>query len=152
MSDAPKVLVSCEGGIARVDINRPEVRNAFDGETIALLIETFQSLAEDPEARVIVLGGRGKSFCAGADLKWMMSMAAKNALANSSDANVLASFFDVVNACPKPVIGRVHGAVRGGGRIQGSTSRLLVDERTAVPQVGEHVAARDPLAAARVRR
>ena len=104
-----------EGGVVRVFINRPEVHNAFNGEVIEQLIAVFGELAEDPSARVIVLGGRGKSFCAGADLKWMMSMAMSGAQANGDDAKVLGTLFQVINQSPKPVIARVHGAVRGGG-------------------------------------
>jgi methylglutaconyl-CoA hydratase len=102
-------------GVVHLYLNRPEVHNAFDGETIKQLIVAFEELAEDPAARVIVLGGRGKSFCAGADLKWMMSMAMSGAQSNGDDAKVLGTLFQVINSSPKPVIARVHGAVRGGG-------------------------------------
>lgn len=109
MSD--KVLVSRRGPVVRVDLNRPDRHNALDGDLMARLIEVFGELAEDPEARVIVLGGQGKSWCAGADLKWMMSMAADQAGAMGT----LAGLFKTINDSPKPVIARVHGAVRGGG-------------------------------------
>jgi len=104
-----------EGGVVHLYFNRPEVHNAFNGEVIEQMIAAFQELADDPDARVIVLGGHGKSFCAGADLKWMMSMAMSGAQANGEDAKVLGSLFEVINSSPKPVIARVHGAVRGGG-------------------------------------
>ncbi len=104
-----------DGGIVRVWLNRPHVHNAFDDHLIRRLVQTFDAIAADPAARVVVLGGRGKSFCAGADLKWMASMAATGGAANGEDARVMARLFDTVNRSPKPVIGRIHGAARGGG-------------------------------------
>ena len=61
--------------IARVMLNRPEVRNAFNDTTIAELTSAFAALAEDDALRAVVLGGHGKAFCAGADLAWMRAMA-----------------------------------------------------------------------------
>lgn len=104
-----------DGGIVHVYLNRPEVHNAFDGDTIEELMDTFHTLAGDASARVIVLGGHGRSFCAGADLKWMMTMAGSGATSNNAGAKVLGGLFKVINESPKPVIARVHGAARGGG-------------------------------------
>ena len=61
--------------VAEVWLNRPEVRNAFNEELIAALTQTFAALSAEPGLRVIVLGARGKAFCAGADLNWMRAMA-----------------------------------------------------------------------------
>ena len=67
-----------DGAVARVWLNRPEVRNAFNEELIAELRQTFESLAGDPSLRAIVLGSRGKAFCAGADLSWMKTMSIRS--------------------------------------------------------------------------
>ena len=61
--------------VARVWLARPELRNAFNAETIAALTAGFRELAADNGLRAIVLGGQGKAFCAGADLGWMREMA-----------------------------------------------------------------------------
>ena len=61
--------------VARVYLNRPEVRNAFNDGVIAELTQVFGELGRDASLRVIVLGGHGKAFCAGADLVWMRAMA-----------------------------------------------------------------------------
>ena len=53
-------------GVWQVELNRPEVRNAFNEELIAMLRTTFESV--DDSVRAVVLSGNGKSFCAGADL------------------------------------------------------------------------------------
>ena len=63
--------VQRDGPVARVFLNRPGVRNAFDDETIAALADTFGALGADPALRAIVLGGHGPVFCAGADLACM---------------------------------------------------------------------------------
>ena len=60
-----------EGVRASVWLNRSEVRNAFNETLISELTDTFAQLSEDPSVRVIVLSGRGTTFCAGADLNWM---------------------------------------------------------------------------------
>ncbi len=115
---AEAVEVVHDGPIVRVFLNRPAVHNAFDGATIEALIAAFEAAAANPRARVLVLGGRGRSFCAGADLKWMAAAGARDAAGdgdNLAGARALARLFDVVNDSPVPVIGRVHGAARGGG-------------------------------------
>ena len=60
-----------DGPIATVWLNRPEVHNAFNAMLIAELTAVCRLLDADDTARVVVLAGRGKSFCAGADLNWM---------------------------------------------------------------------------------
>ncbi len=59
------------GPVATVRLNRPELHNAFNPTMIAELTACFQGLAVDPLARVVVLTGAGRSFCAGADIQWM---------------------------------------------------------------------------------
>ena len=63
--------VSKVGGVARVTLNRPELRNAFDDELIKKLRNAFAEIEEDSSVRVMVLAGNGPAFCAGADLNWM---------------------------------------------------------------------------------
>jgi len=116
MTDEPKVLVERDTPnhpIVRVWFNRPKQHNAFDGEALEQLLAAFDQIANDDTARVIVLGGKGKSFCAGADLKWMAKQGRSSD--NASGTQTIGRLFDVINDSPKPVIGRVHGAVRGGG-------------------------------------
>ncbi|MDM7460249.1 MAG: enoyl-CoA hydratase/isomerase family protein [bacterium] len=101
--------------ITRLTLNRPEVHNAFDETLIAQLTEAFESLREDEATRVVVLQGAGKSFCAGADLQWMGKMVNYTFAENLADARALARMFETIDHCPKPVVGRVHGAAMGGG-------------------------------------
>ena len=101
--------------IARVFLNRPEVRNAFNDSVITELADTFTRLGNDPGLRAIVLGGHGKAFCAGADLNWMKSMAGYGWEDNRADATRLAEMLWAIYSCPLPVVGRLQGDCYAGG-------------------------------------
>ena len=60
-----------EGVFARVTLNRPEIRNAFNDRMLEELLDAFDSIMGDSVIRVVILTGEGKAFCAGADLHWM---------------------------------------------------------------------------------
>ena len=109
--------VEREGSIARVTLDRPEVRNAFDAAFIAELRATFESLAREPAdaLRGVVLAGAGDAFCAGADVEWMRAAIGLDLAANERDASTLQQMLATIDACPVPVIARVHGAALGGG-------------------------------------
>jgi methylglutaconyl-CoA hydratase len=109
------LLISIHEQIATVTLNRPEVRNAFNAELIAELSEVFTDLGKNSEVRVIVLAANGKSFCAGADLHWMKSMASYSYEENIEDANTLATMLQIIYKTPQPVIVRVHGDAYAGG-------------------------------------
>jgi methylglutaconyl-CoA hydratase len=100
---------------AQVWLNRPDVRNAFNDGVIAELTQAFGELGADPQLRCITLGGRGKAFCAGADLNWMKAMAGYDWDANRADAQALADMLHALYSCPVPVVGRIHGDCYAGG-------------------------------------
>jgi methylglutaconyl-CoA hydratase len=110
-----RLEVELDGPVARVWLNRPEVRNAFDGLMVTELRKTLFDLRAVDAVRVIVLGGRGPGFCAGADLEWMRAMAGFNREDNLREAQAMADLFFTVYESPKPVVARAHGAVLGGG-------------------------------------
>ncbi len=101
--------------VAVVMLARPAVRNAFNDATIAELTRVFTGFAADDALRVVVLGGQGKAFCAGADLGWMRAMADYTWEQNRADAQALADMLWAVYRCPVPVIARVHGDCYAGG-------------------------------------
>ena len=107
--------IAVSGGVARVALNRPDVHNAFDETLIAELTHVVRTFDADPSIRVLILEGRGKSFCAGADLHWMKKMAGFTQSENLADANSLAAMLSALNGMSKPTIARVHGAAYGGG-------------------------------------
>lgn len=112
---AAPVTVTRDGAIARVTLDRPQLHNAFDEALIAGLAKTFQELALDEAARVVVLAGAGKSFSAGADLNWMKRASAYDEERNREDARALEAMLRAIDDCPKPVIAMVQGAAIGGG-------------------------------------
>jgi methylglutaconyl-CoA hydratase len=117
------LLVEQQGQVVHVTLNRPEVRNAFNEELIAELTAWAGSVraggpfdsAQGGPARVAVLSGAGKAFCAGADLTWMSKMVAYSREDNLRDARAAAAMFEALDSLPIPLIGRVHGAALGGG-------------------------------------
>ena len=109
------LTITTAGHIARVTVNRPEVRNAFNEGLIGELTEAFHSLGRDPTLRAIVLAAEGKAFCAGADLNWMKAMAGYDWDENHGDAGRLAEMLWTIYRCPVPVIARVQGDVYAGG-------------------------------------
>jgi methylglutaconyl-CoA hydratase len=104
-------------GVARVTLARPGVRNALNAALIAELTATFASLADEtPDMlRAVVLAGDGEGFCAGADVTWMRASLHLSVAENEADATRLAEMLEAIDACPVPVIARVHGAALGGG-------------------------------------
>jgi methylglutaconyl-CoA hydratase len=107
--------VAKERGRARVTLQRPNARNAFNAELIARLAAAFSELGADPAVRVIVLEGAGPAFCGGADVHWMSGSLELSEADNLRDAEAMSDMFRAIDRCPKPVIGRVHGAALGGG-------------------------------------
>ena len=104
-----------EGPVLHVRLNRPDVRNAFNGKVVEELGLVFREADLDADARVVVLSGNGKSFSAGADLAWMQEQAELPTEQNEHSAERMARMFLAIARCRKPVIGRIHGHALGGG-------------------------------------
>lgn len=102
-------------GVAYVALNMPEKRNALSSLMIAELTDLANSLGQGGEARVIVLSGRGKVFCAGGDLGWMQAQIEADRASRMREARRLAEMLHALNEMPVPMIGRVHGGAFGGG-------------------------------------
>lgn len=99
-------------GVVEIWLNRPDLHNAFNAEMIQELITAFEKVRS---ARLIILSGRGSSFCAGADLNWMKAMKNYSKEENFQDSKELAKLFSTINECEVPVIGRINGHALGGG-------------------------------------
>jgi methylglutaconyl-CoA hydratase len=112
----PNILIEIDGrGVARLTLNRPAVRNAFDDVLIADLTAALARLERDSEVRVLVLTGSGESFSAGGDLNWMRRMAGYSEAENLADAEALAELLRRLNEFEKPTLARVNGAAFAGG-------------------------------------
>ena len=117
--------------VVRVTLNRPDVRNAFNEAVIAELTAWAHSVRPGP-MRVVVLGGEGKVFCAGADLAWMSRMVGYSREENLRDARAAAAMFEALNAIPVPLVGRVQGAALGGGAGLAAVCDIVVAADDAV--------------------
>ncbi|WP_197477237.1 enoyl-CoA hydratase-related protein, partial [Alcanivorax sp. HI0044] len=95
-----------EGPVARITLDNPDKRNAFDDTIIASLTEAFEKAGSDEAVRVVVLQAAGKHFSAGADLNWMRAMGRLDAQQNQQDALRLATLMQAIDQCTKPVIAR----------------------------------------------
>ncbi len=100
-------------GIARIVMNAPERLNALSNDMLAELTDALNDIAQS-DARVVILSGVGKAFCAGHDLKEMQA----GRQAEDKGADYFASLFDrcatmmkLVQSIPQPVIAQVHGFV-----------------------------------------
>ena len=109
------LLTDIFGGRGTLTLNRPDVHNAFDDALIARLTSELQALDSNPDVRAVVLAASGKSFSAGADLKWMQRMADYTEAENLADAQAMAKMMKTLNGLSKPTIARVQGAAFGGG-------------------------------------
>ena len=117
----PRLAVERDGPVLRVWLDRPERRNALDTATLEALTELYTGLQRDFETRVVVLGGRGPSFCAGADRErppgasaWPRPPARASASA-ASPRRIGWRACRAIEACEVVTLARVHGHAVGGG-------------------------------------
>ena len=102
-----------ERRVARITLARPDVKNAFNAELIAQLSAAVDAVPAD--ARCVILASLGDTFCAGADLAWMRSMADYTVEENRADSGALAELFAKLDSLPMPIVARIQGAAIGGG-------------------------------------
>lgn len=104
--------VEVKGRLGYITINRPEVRNALNGETLEEIVASLQELEANDEVNCIVFTGAGeKSFAAGADIQQLTKRTALDALSNQGMQQV----YDLIEACEKPTIAMINGFALGGG-------------------------------------
>ena len=118
-----------DGGVLRITLDRPERRNAFDAALIAALHDAF---ADVGDARCVVLAGAGPSFCAGADIDWQRSAIDLSYEENVEDAMRLYRMLEAIDACPAPVVARVHRHALAGGSALTACADIAVAAPDAV--------------------
>jgi methylglutaconyl-CoA hydratase len=97
-----------EGVRGIVEIDRPDARNALDGDGWRGIATALEQHADDPAVRTVLVQATDSVFCGGADVDWMRR-------AEPSELAAVGRTLDAVAACPKPVVARVQGPVYGGG-------------------------------------
>jgi methylglutaconyl-CoA hydratase len=112
-------------------LNRPEIHNAFNEVMIQELIDCFEAANQVEDIRIVILRGRGKSFCAGADLNWMRGVANYSFEQNFKESLNLSKCFFTIYTCKKPTIAVVHGAAIGGANgLLASCDFAFADDNT----------------------
>ncbi|HXF67395.1 MAG TPA: enoyl-CoA hydratase/isomerase family protein [Burkholderiales bacterium] len=124
-------------GNATVQLNRPEVHNAFDPEMVEALTATLKKLEADRRVRAVVLTGAGPNFCAGADIGYMKRSAGFTPERNYAAARATAAMFHTLHTLAKPTIACVHGAARGGGVGLVAACDIAIAARTATFRLSE---------------
>lgn len=115
MTDYTTLELTIEGAVARIWLNRPEMRNAIDDVFIRELGAAFAEAEAATGVRAVVLGGRGPAFCAGANLNWMKKAAEYTQEQNLQDAAGLPRMLRTLEQSRLPVIARIQGDVYAGG-------------------------------------
>ncbi|RAI99744.1 methylglutaconyl-CoA hydratase [Chitinophaga skermanii] len=101
--------------VAYITLNRPEKRNALNGEVVAELQSTFTAAGADDHVKVIVLQGSGEAFCAGADLGYLQQLQKNTFEENLADSSQLKLLFETMYTLPKVIIAMVEGHAIAGG-------------------------------------
>ncbi|NMP23041.1 enoyl-CoA hydratase/isomerase family protein [Sulfobacillus harzensis] len=126
-----------KGPVTEVAINRPEVRNALNTETIEELITLLEAVGSDPAVEVVILTGTGeRAFCAGADLSEVRALSGEDAV--RSYFGNMARLIGTLQNLPQPVIGAVFGYTLAGGMGLAAGVDLLIaadDTRFGLPEV-----------------
>jgi methylglutaconyl-CoA hydratase len=120
------LVVRRDGAVEHVVLNRPEVRNAFNPALVEDLHAWALAAGGADGPRAAVLSGAGPVFCAGGDLATMAAMVDATRDENLADARRLAAMFEALDQLPLPLVGRVHGAVLGGGVGLAATCDIVV--------------------------
>ena len=136
------ILYDVKDGAARITINRPEVYNAFRGQTCEELIDAFNRAGWDKSVGVVVLTGAGeKAFCTGGD---------QSAHDGKYDGRgiiglPIEDLHTIMRDVPKPVIARVQGFAIGGGNVLATICDMTIaGDRAVFGQVGPKVGSVDP--------
>ncbi len=131
------LTIEHNGPVATVWMARPDVFNAFNEQLIDELTRACEQLEQDGSVRVVVLGGRGLHFSAGADLNWMRRAAMASEQDNLEDARRFARMLRALSTLSKPTIARIQGAALGGGTGLAAACDMAVASADAVFSTSE---------------
>ncbi len=125
------LLTSLKEKVLTITLNRPQVHNAMNAAMIAELTEIFKNIPVNGTVRTVVLKGNGKSFCAGADINYMKTIATFGFEDNVADGEKLAALFMAIYQCPVPTIAMVHGVAFGGANgLLAACDVVIAEENT----------------------
>ncbi|PIE24451.1 MAG: enoyl-CoA hydratase [Planctomycetota bacterium] len=125
-------LELCPSGVLKVTLQRERRHNAFNAQVIQELSEAFGWADQADAVRVVLLQGAGPSFSAGADIEWMRQQGSLGHAENVESARQMASCFEAIHSCRKPVVAAVHGAALGGGTGLTAAADIAICEESTV--------------------
>src|ERR1044072_3646989 len=131
MANEQPVLYSVEGAIARLTLNRPEKKNAFNEEVIVAFKENLRYASENAQVRVIVITGAGTDICWGAYVSTLQNTAKASVDDNVEDARSLLELFILIRQIPVPVVAAVRGRALAGGAGLASACDLVLASASA---------------------
>ncbi|HEY0044597.1 MAG TPA: enoyl-CoA hydratase-related protein [Allosphingosinicella sp.] len=138
-----RIAVGREGGVAHVELARPDKFNAMDGEMFGAIGEAFRSLGADPSVRCILLSGQGRHFTAGLDLQYAASQfppatdPGRAAESRLRHIGWLQDAFTAAEQARPPVIAAIHGGCIGAGVDLATACDIRVAAEGAFFQVAE---------------
>lgn len=115
MTNTKNIFIENHGAVETLWLNRPEKYNALNPDLMREVIQYFQEIENNTALRIVVIRGKGSSFCAGADLNWMNESANLSAEENLQDSRLLTDFFSTIYYSSKITIAVAHGNIYGGG-------------------------------------
>lgn len=129
--DYETILVSKEGMLGIITLNRPQAMNALNAKLVKELISALTEFENDDDVRCLVIAGSERAFSAGADIKEMAGMTA----VQMTMSGHFFPLWDKVGRCPKPIVGALSGYVLGGGlELAMSLDVLVASETTQLGQ------------------
>jgi enoyl-CoA hydratase/carnithine racemase len=141
--ESERIEISREGGVAHVELARPDRLNAMDGEMFGAIGEAFRSLGSDAAVRAILLSGRGRHFTAGIDLHYAGSQFSEQGdPGRAAEARLrhilwMQDCFSAVESARPPVIAAIHGGCIGAGVDLASACDIRIAAAHAFFQVAE---------------
>jgi len=132
MAEYKEILYEIKNDAAFITLNRPDKRNALNDRLLSELREGIEAAEADEQVRVVVLGGAGKDFCAGADLSQLEKSVQASILENIEGASQMAELFIQMRRLKRPVIAAVHGRALAGGAGLASACDMVIASRSAI--------------------
>ncbi len=130
--DLTEVLnVQVVDGVCTLELNRPDKRNALNGELVEALHDALAEVVEDPEVRVVAIRGAGADFCSGADLAELEKIAGMGAEESLEDAQRLGDLFVAMRTVEIPIVAVVRGRALAGGAGLATACDLVLAADTA---------------------
>ena len=130
--------VTVEAGVCTLELNRPDKRNALDGDLVSALHDALGDAAVDDDVRVIAIRGAGTDFCSGADLAELAKIADMGVEESLSDAQRMGDLFVAMRTIEKPIVAVVKGRALAGGAGLATACDLVLaadDAQLGYPEV-----------------